>query len=57
LWQGSYNLNFSDNYMRIRQKANTTDRRFAEFKFVSLYSLELTLHIGVMLTFTNNKFW
>jgi hypothetical protein len=29
-------LNFSDNYMRIRQKANTTDRRLVEFKFVSL---------------------
>ena len=28
-------LNFSDNYMRIRQKANTTDRRVVGFKFVS----------------------
>jgi hypothetical protein len=36
--------------MRIRQKANTKYRRLAEFKFVTLYSLELTLHIGVMLS-------
>jgi hypothetical protein len=37
-------LNFSDNYMRIRLKANTTDRRMVGFKFVSL------LKTGVDLT-------
>jgi len=37
--------------MRIRQKANTTDRRLVEFKYVSLYFSGLTLHIGEILNF------
>ena len=32
-------LNISDNYMRVRQRANTTDRRLIWFKFVSLLKL------------------
>jgi hypothetical protein len=43
-------LSFSDNYMRIRQNANTTDRRLVGFKSVSLYNFGLTLHIGEIWT-------
>jgi len=32
-------------------KANTTDRRLVEFRFVSLYNSGLILHIGVIINF------
>ena len=41
-------LSFSDNYMRIRQNANTTDRRLVGFKSVSF------LKQGVDLTHRSN---
>ena len=47
-------MNFSDNYMRIRQKANTTDRRLVGFRFVSLLNSGLTLHIEDIWIFSND---
>jgi hypothetical protein len=46
-------MSFSDN-LRIRQKANSADRRMVGARFVSLFNSGLALQIGDIWTFSND---